>query len=284
MQHLEMSKEEAARGRVSLLVAMAVCRNLGTEPYADLSARDDWRVLPDYDLAGRIPICVGAGPSLDINGEDLRHADPARFAIFATDSAFRWLVDRGIRVDAVCSSELEGATSRHAPDRPGTEPLVWGLEERTESIPLFAPWYVNTDFLQAWRGPVHFYTDCGWRYERWWEQAPSLFPKSAARAIVRPRFLLCGGHLLGCCEALGAREIVLVGYDWQVKDGEHHCSGYPVDDPGGAGNASKMEQNWKRWQADGGRWTVDQSICVTNCTARGRFPQDMPLAERLRRG
>lgn len=278
----EMSKAEAARGRVSLLVAMAVARNLGTEPYADLSGRE-WPVLTDYVLGGRIPICVGAGPSLDVNGLELAAADPERFAIFATDSAFRWLLEHGIRVDAVCTSELEGATSRHDPAAPGTEPLVWGLEERTAGVPLFAPWYANTDFVGAWRGPTLWYTDCGWRYERWWEQATSLFPASAARAIVRPRFLLCGGHLIGCCEALGAREIILVGYDWQVAQGEHHCSGYPVDDPGGERNRSKMEANWQRWQNDGGRWTVDQSIRITNCTARGRFPQDMPLAERLSR-
>lgn len=261
---------------------MGICRALKTGAYEDLSPRSDWPTLADFDLGGRVPICVGAGPSLDLNSFDLRRADRSKFAIIATDAALRHLVHRGIRPDAVVSSELEGAGTRKN-RKPGTEPLIWGIETSTYRLPLFAPYTCNISLLELWQGPVFYYVDAGWKYRKWWDMAPSLWPGNAADALVVPQFLSVGGHAIACCEHLGATEIVLIGYDWQHAEDLHHCTGYSGQAPEEA-HRKALEDMHRRWQNDGGKWTKDESIKITNCTAFGRYPADMPLIERLLNG
>ena len=234
------------------------------------------------DVARALPaFVVGAGPSLDLDLEEIRRLRD-RVVLISASSSLGILLENGLRPDIHCELENVADSARMAED---FARRYGGLSE----IVLYASATVDPRVAPYFKSAVYFFRNgisSTPVYGREVETAEFADPTSGNTAV----------H---CAIFLGFRDIYLFGLDFGARDpGQHHSpssvyfaskekggiTGYMVYDfdapvPGNFGGQvlSGWQLNWGR-DAISGAIRAAGNVRVTNCSDGALIPLTTPMA------
>lgn len=165
-----------------------------------------------YGAAGGYPaICVGAGPSLARNVDQLADASVReRVVVVSAQTTLRPLLERGIRPDFVTALDYSPISARFYE---GLPPLP--------DVTLVAEPLVHPTVLDAFPGPKRV--------------TPNRILERIAGDLARPAIAIRGGATVAhlsfyLAQHLGCDPIILIGQDLGFSDGLYYCPGTAIHD------------------------------------------------------
>ena len=223
---------------------------------------------------------VGAGPSLDLDMEDIRRLRDDVVLISAS-SALRVLLENGIRPDIHCEVENSFGLGDVALDLAAK---YGGLGD----IHLYASATIDPRIAPCFKSATYFF--------RFGLSSTALYGGDAQA----PRYCepTSGNTAVQCALSLGFRDIYLFGLDFGARDAENHHSRHSVyfnfEDPAEMATYTPYDFNHRvpgnfggeilsGWQLDWGRKSVTEAIQaagkvrVMNCSDGSLIPLTTPL-------
>jgi hypothetical protein len=160
---------------------------------------------------GQTAVCVGAGPSLARNVDQLRDPDVRqRVVVITAQTTLKPLLDRGIKPDFVTALDYAEISRRFYE---GLPPLP--------DVTLVAEPLANPAILESFPGPVRVTQS----------QFLDLLVDGLARPIPPIRYGTTVAHLsFYLAQYLGCDPIVLIGQDLAFSDGLYYCPGTAIHD------------------------------------------------------
>lgn len=153
---------------------------------------------------------VGAGPSLDLDLEDIRRCR-GDVVLISASSALKVLLEHGLRPDIHCEVENTAGLAEVAADLAAKH---GGLSD----ITLFASSTVDPRIAPHFKTAIYFFRD-GLSSTCFYGQGAESTPFSEPTS---------GNTAMHCAISLGFREIYLFGLDFGARDPDHHHSRHSV--------------------------------------------------------
>ena len=235
---------------------------------------------------GRTIFIIGAGPSLDNNiGVLGDYMQRDMGIIICTDGAIHDMRRVFLKPDFVISCEADG---EHTVDKavhgyPTTEDLLQTIDIKFyRNVPLIASSWCNSLFVDGWPCAAKYWyvnhfksSQCDFQF--YWNNSPELFPSCDNWPLIESRNIMCGFQAIEISRRLGAKEVVLLGFDMDGDQENHHSKGFTMDwDRSSVILKDHYQKQLKEFTEE---FKGDFGIKTYNCTEGGALTEENTTAK-----